>query len=69
MTHIFNIISAIKIHSKKLKDFLFRKYYRQIKFTKKNSYYPMKHQNKNYSLLLAIKLIRKLPHTGYTKEN
>ena len=55
-----NIHSAIKkMKIKELKDFIFENYYRQIEFTKQNSYYSMKHQKKKDLLLLAPKLIEK----------
>ena len=58
--YILNIHSAIKkMKIKELKDFIFENYYRQIEFTKENSYYSMKHQKKKDLLLLATKLIEK----------
>ena len=58
--YILNIHSAIKkMKIKELKDFIFENYYRQIEFTKQNSYYSMKHQKKKDLLLLAPKLIEK----------
>ena len=42
-----------------LNDFLFENYYRQIGFSKKNSYHSMKHQSKKDLLFLATKLIEK----------
>ena len=58
--YILNIHSAIKkMKIKELKDFIFENYYRQIEFTKQNSYYSMKHQKKKDLLLLGPKLIEK----------
>ena len=42
--YILNILSAIrKMTIKELKYFIFENFYRQIGFTKENSYYSMKH--------------------------
>ena len=40
------------------KYFISENYYRQIVFTKENSYYAMEHQKKNDLLLLTTKLTR-----------
>ena len=45
---------------KEIKDFISKNYYRCIGFLKPNSYYPMKHQKKKDSLLLATKLKEKM---------
>ena len=37
---------------------MFKNYYRRIGFTKENSYYSRKHQNKKYLLLLETELIK-----------
>ena len=52
---------------KELKYFVFQNYYRQIGFTKENSYYPMKHQKKKDLRFLATKLIAKTPDAGNAK--
>ena len=59
---ILNIVSAIKtMIIKELKDLICESYYRRIGFLKENSYYSMKHQKKKDMLLLATKLIEKIP--------
>ena len=45
---------------KEIKDFISKNYYRCIGFLKPNIYYPMKHQKKKDSLLLATKLKEKM---------
>ena len=58
--YILNILSAIKkTRIKELKDFIFKSYYRQIEFTKENSFYSLKHQKKKDLILLPTKLIKK----------
>ena len=45
--YILNIANAIKkMTIKELKDLIFESYYRQIGFTKENSYYSIKRQKK-----------------------
>ena len=46
---------------KELKDFMYEIFHRRIGFLKENSYYSMKHQKKKDLLLLATKLIEKIP--------
>ena len=53
---------------KELKDFIFENYYRQIGFTKENSYYLVKYQKEKDLLLLATKLIEKIPDASNAKE-
>ena len=63
-----NILSAIKkLTIKEFKDFLFENFYRQIGFTKENSY-SMKHPKKTELVLLATKLLGKIPDAGNDKE-
>ena len=51
-----------------LKDFIFENYYRRIGFTVQNIYYSIKHQKKYDLLLLATKLIKKIPDASNAKE-
>ena len=44
---------------KELKDFIFENYYRRIGFTKENSYYSVKYQQKKDLLLYATKIREK----------
>ena len=44
-----------------VKDFIFEKYYKQIGFYKKDSYYSMEGLNKKGLLLIANKLIKNIP--------
>ena len=54
--HILCIASAIKKMSvNEIRDIIFENYYKQIGFSKGNSYYSMKHQRKNYLKLFATK--------------
>ena len=67
--YILNILSAIKkTRIKELKDFIFKSYYRQIEFTKENSFYSLKHQKKKDLILLPTKLIKKIPDASNAKE-
>ena len=60
MVCILNIIRAIQeMAVKELRDFIFKKYYRKIGFTKENSYYSMMHQKEKDLLFLATKFIGK----------
>ena len=64
-----NILNAIrKMAIEKLKYVMFKSYYRQIGFTKENSFYSSKHQKKQDLLLLATKLIDKIHHASNAKE-
>ena len=49
------------------KDFIFENYYRGIGFFGENSYYSMKHQEKNLQLF-AAKLTKKIPDPSNAKE-
>ena len=57
---------------KEIIDFIFKNYYKRIRFSKENSYYSMKHLKKNkktkhkYLLLLANELVGKIldPHNA-----
>ena len=67
--YILNILSTIKkMTIEKLKVFLFENYYRRIALTKENSYYSMKHHKKQDLLLLATKLIEKIPDASSDKQ-
>ena len=51
----FSILSAIKKKTiKKLRDFMHENYYRRIGFPKENSYYSVKHQDKNICSCLQL---------------
>ena len=50
MMYILNILSAIKMVIKELKDSVFKNYYKQIKFTKGNSYYSIKQKERIFAL-------------------
>ena len=65
-----NIIKAIKKMSvNHLRDFIFENYYKQIGFSEEDSYYLMKHLKRKDLLVLANKLIRKMPDPCNTKEH
>ena len=47
--YILNIAGAItKMSVNEIRDFIFENYYKQIGFSKENSYYSMKHLKKNF---------------------
>ena len=52
-----------------IKDFIFENCYTIIGFSKENSYYSMKDLKKIYSLLLANKLIEKIPDPRNVKDH
>ena len=52
-----------------IKYFLFEKYYKRIGFSKENSYYSIKRVKKKDLLLLANKLIEKMPDPHNAKEH
>ena len=59
--YTLNITKAIKKMSvNQIKHFICENCCKQIRFSKENSYYSMKHLNKDL-LLLAKKLIEKIP--------
>ena len=59
--YALNIARAIKkMTSNEIIDFIFENYYKQIGFSKENSYYSMKHWNMKYLFLLPKKLIEKI---------
>ena len=45
----------------KIRDFIFENYYKRNYFSKENSYHSLKRLKKNDLLLLANKLIEKIP--------
>ena len=53
---------------KELKDFIFEKYYRQLGFTKENSYYSIKHWKEKDLLLFGVKLIKKITDASNAKD-
>ena len=67
--YILNIFSTIKKTTiKEMKDYIFKNYYRRIGFPKYNSFYSMKSKRKKDLLLLAAKLIEKIPNACNAKE-
>ena len=52
-----------------IRDFIFENCYKQIGFYKDSSYYLMKRLKRKYLLLLANKLIRKVPDPRNAKEH
>ena len=56
-----NIVRAIKkIYVNEIRDCIFENYYKQIGFSKENSYCSMKHLKRKDLLLLANNLIEKV---------
>ena len=51
-----------------IRDFTFENNYKTVRFSKENSYYSMKRLKRKYLLLLASKLIEKIPDSRNTKE-
>ena len=50
--YILNIARAIKkISGNEIRDFIFENYYKQIGFSKENSYYSMQHQKKIFTIV------------------
>ena len=60
--YTLNIVRAIKKMSiNEIRDFIFENYYKQIGFSKESSYYSVKRLKRTDLLLLANKLIEKVP--------
>ena len=57
-----------KVSANEIRDFIFENYYKQIGFSKENSYYSMTHLKTKDLLLLAKKLIEKIPDFCNAKE-
>ena len=51
-----------------LRYLIFQNYYRQIRFSKENSYHSIKHQKKKDLHLFATKLTEKMPSPSNTKQ-
>ena len=67
--YVLDIARAIKEMSvNEIRDFIFKNYYKRIEFFKENSYYSMKYLKKDL-LLLANKLIEKIPASRNTKKH
>ena len=69
--HLYAIQSlrAIKKMSvKEIIEFIFENYYKRIGLFKENSYYSMNYQKRKDFLLLANKLIEKIPDPGNAKK-
>ena len=68
--YILNIASSIKKMSvNEIRDFIFENYYKRNGFSKKNSYYTMKHQKKKDLQLFATKLIEKITEKSLKQSN
>ena len=52
-----------------IRDFIFESYYKRIGFSKENSYYSMKPLKRKDLLLIANKLIEKVPDPRNAKEH
>ena len=60
--YTLNIVKAIKKMSlNDIRDFFFENYYKQTGCSKESSYFSMKHLKRKYLLLLANKLMQKVP--------
>ena len=67
--YVLNIASAIKKMSlNEIRDFIFQNYYKRIRFSKENSYFSIKNQEKDLQLF-AIKLTEKIPDPRNAKEH
>ena len=65
-----NITRAIKKKSvNEIRDFIFVNYYKRIEFSKENSYYSMKCLERKDLLLLANKLIERIPDPRNAKQH
>ena len=68
--HTLNIARAIKNMSvNEIRDLIFEIHYKIIGFSEENSYYSMKRLNKKDLLLLANKLVEKIPCPCNAKEH
>ena len=68
--YTLNIVRAIKKKSvNEIRDFIFENYYKRIGFSKESSYYSMKRLKRKDLLLLANKLIEKVPDRRNAKEH
>ena len=68
--YILNILRAAKkMAFTELRDSIFENYYKLIGFVKERSYYSMKRLKRNHLLLLATKLIEKIPDPCNAKEH
>ena len=68
--YTLNIIKAIKKMSvNDIRDFIFENYYKRIGLSKEDSYYSIKCLKRKDLLLLANKLIEKLPDPRNAKEH
>ena len=68
--YVLNIARAIKRMSvNKIRNFIFKDYYKRIGFSKEYSYYSMKCLKKKDLLLFANKLIGKIPDPRNAKEH
>ena len=52
-----------------IRDFIFESYYKTFGFSKENIFYLMQRSKKKYLLLLANKLIEKIPDPRNAKEH
>ena len=60
--YILNIVRAMKkMFVNEIRGFIFENYYKRIVFCKESSYYSMKRLKRKDLLLLAHKLIEKVP--------
>ena len=57
--YTLNIGTVKKMSVNEIRDFIFKKYYKQIEFSKESCYYSVKHLKRKDSLLLGSKLIEK----------
>ena len=68
--YILNIARAIKKMSlNEIREFIFENYYKQIGFSKENSYYSMRHLKKKDLLLLTNNFIEKTYDPPNAKEH
>ena len=68
--YTLNISRAIKkLSFNEMRHFIFESYYKQIGFSKESSYYSMKWLKQKDLLLLANKLIEKIPDPRNAKEH
>ena len=57
-----------KMFVSEIRDFIFENYYKQIESSKENIYYSMKRLKRKDLLLLANKLVEKIPDPCNAKE-
>ena len=67
--HLVIVRTIKKMSANEIRDFIFKNYYKRVGVFKENSHYSMKRLKKKDLLLLANKLIEKIPDPQNSKEH